>query len=222
VAALRYPTASNLDEFKPIEQVADIVWARQIADLEGADLVVLPGSKHVAGDLAWVRDRGLDGAVRSAASRGIRVLGICGGLQMLGDEIADEGGVDGDATGLGLLPLRTRFVRTKRTEVIRGTLGDLPEPWTELSGVPIHGYEIRHGETQATGICAEVLAGGRGFAKGSVLGISIHGAFEQPEIVERVFGRRPLRALEDVFEGLADLVENRLDIDAISRLAGVA
>ena len=222
VAALRYPTASNLDELKPIEQVADIVWARQIADLDGAELVVLPGSKHVAGDLAWMRDRGLDRAVRSAASRGIRVLGICGGLQMLGDEIVDEGGVDGDATGLGLLPLRTRFIRTKRTEVTHATLGDLPEPWNELSGVSIDGYEIRHGETQPTGICAEVLAGGRGFAKGSVLGISIHGAFEQPEIVERVFGRRPLRSLEDVFDGLANLVENRLDMDAISRLAGVA
>jgi adenosylcobyric acid synthase len=141
---------------------------------------------------------------------------------MLGDEIVDEGDVDGDAIGLGLLPLRTRFVRTKRTEVIRATFGDLPGPWAELSGVPIHGYEIRHGETQRTGLCAEVLAGGRGFAKGSVLGISIHGAFEQSEIVERVFGRRPLRSLEDVFEGLADLVEDRLDMDAISRLAGVA
>ena len=222
VAALRYPTASNLDELKMIEQVADIVWARKIADLDGADLVVLPGSKHVAGDLAWVRDRGLDRAVRFAASRGIRVLGICGGLQMLGEEVVDEGGVDGDAAGLGLLPLRTRFARTKRTDSIHATLGDLPGPWSELSGMPIHGYEIRHGETRPTGSCAEVLDGGRGFAKGSVLGISIHGAFEQPEIVERVFGRRPARSLEDVFEGLADLVEDRLDVDAISRLAGVA
>jgi adenosylcobyric acid synthase len=222
VAALRYPTASNLDELKPIEQVADLVWARKVADLDGVDLVVLPGSKHVVGDLAWVRDRGLDRAVRAAASRGTRVLGICGGLQMLGDEIVDEGGVDGDATGLGLLPLRTRFVRTKRTETIRAPLRNLPGPWSELSGTAIHGYEIRHGEMDPTGACAEVIAGGRGFAKGSVLGISIHGAFEQPEIVERVFGRSPPRSLEAVFEALADLVEDRLDMDAISRLAGLA
>jgi adenosylcobyric acid synthase len=222
VAALRYPTASNLDELKPIEQVADIVWARKIADLDGADLVVLPGSKNVASDLAWMRERGLDVAVRSAASRGVRVLGICGGLQMLGEEIVDDGGVDGDANGLGLLPLRTRFVRTKRTESIRATFGELPGAWNALSSASIHGYEIRHGETQAIGVCAEALVGSRGFAKGSVLGISIHGAFEQPEIVERVFGRRPLRSLDDVFEGLADLVEDRLDMDAISRLAGIA
>jgi adenosylcobyric acid synthase len=221
VAVLRYPTASNLDELKPIEQVAELVWARQPEDIERAELVVLPGSKHVAGDLAWMRDSGLDAAVDAAAAREVPVLGICGGLQMLGREIVDEGGVDGDAVGLGLLPITTRFGKAKRTEIVDATLGELSGPWQALSGVGIRGYEIRHGETETNGECSQVLPGGRGFAKGSVLGISVHGAFEQFEIVERLFGRRPERSLEVVFEGLADLVEGRLDMDEISRLAGV-
>jgi adenosylcobyric acid synthase len=221
VAALRYPTASNLDELKPLEQVADLVWARRVEDLDGADLVVLPGSKQVAADLAWMRGRGLDAAVCAAARRGARVLGICGGLQMLGAEIVDGGGVDGDALGLGLLPLKTRFERTKRIELVHARLGELPEPWRGLSGATLHGYEIRHGETEATGPCSQALPGGRGFAKGSILGISVHGAFEEPTIVERVFARTPERSLEAVFEGLADLVEERLDMDEISRLAGI-
>jgi adenosylcobyric acid synthase len=222
VAALRYPTASNLDELKPVEQVAELIWARRPEDVDGADVVVLPGSKHVAADLAWLRDHGLDAAVRAAAARGVRVLGICGGLQMLGTEIVDAGGVDGDAAGLGLLPVRTRFDREKRTDLVRLTMGELPAPWHALSGATIRGYEIRHGETEAVEPCAEVLVGGRGYASQSVLGITVHGAFEEPEILEALFGQRPTRSLDEVFESLADLVEERLDMDEIARLAGVA
>jgi len=222
VAAVRYPTASNLDELKPLEQVAELVWARKPADLDGADLVVLPGSKHVAADLAWLRARELGDAIAAAARRGTRVLGICGGLQMLGEEIADPAGVDGAAAGLGLLPVRTTFERTKRTESVDVVFAPLPEPWRELSGKNVRGYEIRHGETASTGRVAEALPGGRGFVQGAVLGISVHGVFEQPEAVAAVLGRAPERPLDAVFEGLADLVEDRLDMNELARLAGVA
>jgi adenosylcobyric acid synthase len=222
VVALRYPTASNLDELKPLEQVVDLTWAATAGDLDGVDLVVLPGSKHVAADLAWIRARGLDAALRSAAARGVRVLGICGGLQMLGAEILDEGGVDGDAQGLGLLPVTTRFRKGKRTSRVAVAFGELPAPWSDLTGAEIRGYEIRHGEMEAIDACSAALPDDRGFASGSVLGISIHGLFEQPAIVERIFGRVPERSLEAVFDDLADLVEERLDVDEISRLAGLA
>jgi adenosylcobyric acid synthase len=222
VAALRYPTASNLDELKPLEQVAELVWAQHPEDLDGAELVILPGSKHVAADLAWLRSRGLDRAICALAARRVLVLGICGGLQMLGQHIMDVGGVDGDAEGLGLLPVRTQFERAKRTEQVQLVLGQLSPPWEALSGTTIHGYEIRHGETTATGTCHEALPGGRGFARESVLGITVHGALEQPELLDALFGRRPGRSLDAVFEHLADLVEDRLDMPEVARLAGVA
>jgi adenosylcobyric acid synthase len=222
IAAVRYPTASNLDELKPLEQVAELVWARRGDDLGGADLVVLPGSKRVSADLAWLREQGLAEAIAAAARRGTRVLGICGGLQMLGHEIVDAGGVDGDAVGLGLLPVRTMFERAKQTENVQVTFGRLSDPWRVLSGMTVRGYEIRHGETVASSSDAEALPGGRGFVNGSTLGISVHGAFEQPELVEALFGRRPSRPLDVVFEDLADLVEERLDVDELARLAGVA
>ena len=222
VAVVRYPTASNLDELKSLEQVADLVWARNGADLDGADLIVLPGSKHVSADLVWLRKEGIGDAVTAAAAQSTRVLGICGGLQMLGNEIADAGGVDGDAVGLGLLPVRTTFERTKRIESVEVTFARLPRPWHVLSGRTIRGYEIRHGETVATGPGAEALPGGRGFVYESVLGISVHGSLEQPEIVEALLGRRPSRPLDAVFEDLANLVEERLDIDELARLAGIA
>src|SRR5205085_11586822 len=89
VAVVRYPTASNLDEFRLLEQVAQIVWAQTAAELDGAALVILPGSKHVARDLAWLRHTGLDAAITARAARGERVLAICGGLQLLGERIDD-------------------------------------------------------------------------------------------------------------------------------------
>ena len=116
VAVVRYPTASNLDEFKQLEQVADVRWAGRRAEIEGADLVILPGSKHVAADLAWLARTGLAEAVRTRASRGGPVLGICGGLQMLGERVEDEAGVDGSGQGLALLPLRTTFAASKQTD----------------------------------------------------------------------------------------------------------
>ena len=222
VAVVRYPTASNLDELKPLEQVADLVWARHGDDLDGADLVVLPGSKRVSADLAWLREHGFGEAVAAAARRGTRIIGICGGLQMLGHEIVDAGGVDGDAVGLGLLPVKTTFERTKRIESVEVTFVRLPRPWHVLSEATIRGYEIRHGETVATNPGAEVLRGGRGFVHESVLGISVHGSFEQPEVVEALFGLRPSRPLDAVFEDLANLVEERLDMVELARLAGIA
>ncbi len=221
VAVTRYPMASNLDELKPLEQVAELVWAYRSEHLAHADLVVLPGSKHVSADLAWLRQQGLADAVAEAARRGTRVLGICGGLQMLGREIVDSGEVDGDAVGLGLLPVRTTFRRAKRTESVEITFPRLPEPWDVLSGTTVRGYEIRHGDTVATGPGSVALPGGRGFVQGPVLGVSVHGSFEQPELVEQLFGRRPQRGLDVVFEDLATLVEERLDMDELVRLAGL-
>ncbi|HJR94454.1 MAG TPA: cobyric acid synthase [Gaiellaceae bacterium] len=222
VAVVRYPTASNLDEFKALEQAVDLVWARRPEDLEGVELVVLPGSKQVAADLAWLRARGFDAAIARTARDGTRVLGICGGLQMLGEEIADPVGVDGNAVGLGLLPVRTTFAATKRTASVETVFASLPAPWQELAGTRIRGYEIRHGETVSDGTAGDALPEGRGFARGAVLGIAVHGLLEQPHAVAALLGRVPERTLDSVFEDLADLVEQRLDMEWIARTAGVA
>ena len=78
------------------------------ADLTGADWVILPGSKNTSGDLAWLRAQGLDHAV-ARRGEGRALLGICGGLQMLGEALVDPQAIFGNAPGLGLLPLVTRF-----------------------------------------------------------------------------------------------------------------
>jgi adenosylcobyric acid synthase len=114
VAVIAYPRISNLDEFQPLKNIPGLrlMWVRSPAELAGlsaSDWVILPGSKATSSDLAWLRAQGLDAAVAAHAGRGGAVLGICGGLQMLGQALIDPLGVDGNAPGLGLLPLVTVF-----------------------------------------------------------------------------------------------------------------
>ncbi|MEK9953637.1 MAG: cobyric acid synthase, partial [Curvibacter sp.] len=83
IAVVAYPRISNLDEFQPLKNVPGVSlrWARSPADLVGVDWIILPGSKHTSGDLAWLRAQGLDRAIATHAAQGRAVLGICGGLQ---------------------------------------------------------------------------------------------------------------------------------------------
>lgn len=220
VAVVRYPTASNLDEFKLLEQVADVCWARAPDEISDAELVILPGSKHVAADLAWLERSGLAVAVATRARQGRRLLGICGGLQMLGERIEDEAGVDGSAVGLGLLPLTTRFKAPKLVGRASCAFGSLPEPWAELSGLAFIGYQIRHGATEAGEV--RVLGEGLGYASGPVLAVYVHGMLEDPTVLEALFGMRPQRTLEQAFDELADAVEQHLDLPFLFREAGIA
>jgi adenosylcobyric acid synthase len=215
VAIVRYPTSSNLDEFKLLEQVAEVRWVDRPEQLDDAALAILPGSKHVAADLGWLARTGLADAVRARVRRGGPVLGICGGLQMLGERIEDDAGVDGSADGLGLLPLTTSFAAAKQTERTETRFHRLPAPWAALSETELTGYQIRHGRTETTAPVSEALPDGLGFVDGPVLGVYLHGLFEQPEPIAALFGESPARSLEEAFDELADAVEEHLDVSAL-------
>ncbi|HRK37176.1 MAG TPA: cobyric acid synthase [Burkholderiaceae bacterium] len=223
VAVVAYPRISNLDEFQPLKNTAGVrlVWARTPADLAGADWVVLPGSKSTVADLAWMRQQGLDAAVCAHAHQGKAVLGICGGLQMLGEAIVDPEGLEaggGNAPGLGLLPLVTLFGANKtvrRTRARFGSMGGaMGSAWSALSGQPVSGYEIHLGQTAlhpamvANGeVAHEVLADGLGWqnAAGNVLGVYLHGLFEDASVIGALFGKQAT-ALDEVFDRLAQSV----------------
>ena len=210
VAVVRYPAASNLDELKALEQGANVVWALAPEHLAGADLVVLPGSKHVAADLAWVRGRGLDRALAAAP----RVLGVCGGLQMLGEAIEDPAGVEGAAAGLGLLGVRTTLAAEKTTRRTRAAFGDVAGPWSSVAGLEVEGYEIRHGRSTAT-TAAVAMADGLAFACGPYLGVYLHGLFEHPAFTRAVLGAALDRTLDEDLDRLADAVAPHLDVDRL-------
>jgi len=223
IAVVAYPRMSNLDEFQPLRGLPGVrlVWARSPADLSGADWVVLPGSKHTSSDLAWLHAQGLADPVREHAQAGRPVLGICGGLQMLGQSLLDPEGVDGDATGLGLLPLTTRFARDKLLRRTQATFAAVDAPWSALTGIAVDGYEIRHGRTTPTGDVRAVLHNPDGdpiaWQAGHVIGAYTHGLFESPAVLQALFGASA-RALPDVFDGLADFIDTHFEPGVPMRL----
>jgi adenosylcobyric acid synthase len=211
VGVVRYPTASNLDELKPLERVANVRWITTADSLEDATFVVLPGSKHVAADLAWLRASGI---ARALVGSDVPLVAICGGMQMLGERLEDPAGVDGVEDGLGLLPLTTEFRAEKTTRTVESRFAALSGHWQPLSGVRFRGYEIRHGVTSTTGCIRAALPDGLGFASARILALAAHGLFEQPTVLARLFGHGGEGSLEQVFETLADAVEQHLDLSA--------
>lgn len=227
IGVIAWPRISNLDEFQPLKNVPGVrlVWARTPADCAGADWIVLPGSKSTAADLAWLRAQGLDQAVVNHAVLGRAVLGICGGLQVLGEALIDTYGIDGNAPGLGLLPLVTAFDADKTLRRTNATFGELHGPWQALSGVTASGYEIHHGQTaqhpaMATkgDIAREVMPGlVWQNAAGNVLGCYLHGLFEDPAVLRALFGAT-VPTLETVFDGLADFLEQHVGAGVLESL----
>lgn len=216
VAIVRYPAASNIDEFKSLDSVAELRWATTPDQLEGADLVILPGSKNVGADLAWLRTLRFDRALAVRVATGGRVLAICGGMQMLGGAIIDPGGLEGgDAEGIGFLPLVTTLDEDKQVSAREATFSEMTEPWTELSRLPVSGYEIRHGASEASGELEAVFPDDLGYVSGPVLAVYLHGLFENPEFTEALIGAAPTSDLDQTIDALATAVEPHLDMDAI-------
>nr|WP_251011039.1 cobyric acid synthase [Variovorax paradoxus] len=228
IAVIAYPRISNLDEFQPLKNIAGVRlrWARSPADVAGADWIVLPGSKNTSGDLAWLRAQGLDRAVAAHAARGGVVLGICGGLQMLGEALIDPHGVDGNGPGLGLLPLVTVFAADKTVQPREARFAELTGPWAALSDVAVRGYEIHHGQTAPH--AAMAAAGDHAMpgmpdelawqnAAGNVLGLYLHGLFEDPAALHALFGVAA-RTLDSVFDGLADHIDSHFEAGVLRSL----
>lgn len=221
IAVIAYPRISNLDEFQPLKNIDGVRlrWARSPADVAGADWIILPGSKHTSSDLAWMRTQGLDRAVAAHARRGGMVLGVCGGLQMLGEALIDPHGVDGNGPGLGLLPLVTVFAPDKMVRQRKAAFSSVSGSWAALSGVSVRGYEIHHGQTaehvamaaageRAWPVMADDLAWQN--AEGNVLGLYLHGLFEDASALHALFGVAS-RTLDSVFDGLAEHIDSHFE-----------
>jgi adenosylcobyric acid synthase len=193
---IRLPRAANLTDCQPWWGDAGIRtrWVSAPEALAGARAIIIPGSKNTLADLRWLRECGLAAAIVAAAKRGVPVVGICGGFQILGTRLIDPEGVAGDAgdePGLGLLPHRTVFQREKTVRQITARCGD--RRWTA--------YEIHMGRSEPTAPCPtlhliEDAQGSRpeGLRSGNVIGTYLHGWFEVPET------RRLLAAAANIAE----------------------
>ena len=150
IAVIRYPRISNFTDFNVFEQMPEVTvrYVTSISELHHPDIIFLPGSKNTMGDLKWMRQNGLEAAVKKL-SEDIPVFGICGGYQMLGQEISDPDGVEegGKIRGMELLPVSTILMPEKKRCQIEGKIERLNGLFHVLSDCKFKGYEIHMGRT---------------------------------------------------------------------------
>ncbi|WP_159347154.1 cobyric acid synthase [Roseomonas harenae] len=223
------PHIANFDDLDPLaaEPAVDLVRVRPGAALPGdADLIILPGSKSTIADLAALRDAGFDTDIAAHIRRGGRVLGLCGGYQMLGRRIADPDGVEGPAgsvAGLGLLDVETELIGEKRLSAVSG----------RAEGIPFAGYEMHMGRTEGPDRArpfAQLEPGGAEGATspdGRVTGTYVHGLFtddrQRSAWLTRLGGPPSELAyeagVEAALDALARHLEAHLDLDHLLALA---
>lgn len=248
-AVIRLPRISNFDDFDPLSRAGlSVRFVREPLELSGAQIVIIPGTKHTIADLRWMKSRGLDAAVTHAAANGAFVVGICGGYQMLGETLDDPDGADGGEPdreiGLGLLPVQTVFSQDKITRRVEFTVaasaGDSPmEAGAAGSGYEIHSGETRPSEGFELRPMLEIdrgdgvkLADGTVSPGGNVIGCYVHGLFDSPAVlgpflasVASHFGIEPpvVRpfSMDAEFDRLASVVRDSLDMNAVRRITGI-
>lgn len=243
IAVIRFPRISNFTDFDVFEQIegVSVRYVNSVLELKHPDLVILPGSKNTMGDLEWMRENGLEAAIKKLSGDTI-VFGICGGYQMLGRSIEDPGGVEGGGSmrGMELLPTETVLQDSKTTTQVVGEFTKLEGPLSGLSGKKISGYEIHMGKTknpeESPKHTVKLLPWQTkteemdGAFFGNVYGSYVHGIFDEGDIAptlvqilarqkgvmldtSRVMDYQQFK--EKQYDELADTLRQHLDMDYI-------
>jgi adenosylcobyric acid synthase len=227
------PRISNHTDFDPLRlhPQVNLQFVGPGQPIPSADLIILPGSKSVRSDLTYLRSHGWDVAISRHLRYGGKVLGICGGLQMLGSELHDPHGLEGAAgssPGLGLLAMSTVLENEKQLRNVRGRLA--------LEDAEVSGYEIHAGVTSGPALEQPLVhlndgrCDGAQSADGQVLGTYLHGLFEHPASSSALLRWAGLQNVQQVdyhalrerdIERLADLVEKHLDGKLLRELCGL-
>jgi adenosylcobyric acid synthase len=218
------PRISNHTDFDPLRShpQVNLMFIGPGAEIPAADLIILPGSKNVRADLAWLHESNWTEAIAKHLRYGGKVLGICGGYQMLGNNIHDPHGIEdtpGSSAALGYLPVDTTLCADKQLRNVSGTL--------QAADAKVTGYEIHCGVSTLTAAAPALIVfddqreDGCTSPDGQVSGCYLHGLFDQPEALTalldwagleqpRTFDRGVLR--EQEINRLADCVEQHMDL----------
>jgi len=240
IAVVWLPHISNFDDLDPLrmEPGVRIHFVRRARDLRYPVAVILPGSKSTLDDLAWLHESGLAREIRRLARDGRSVVGLCGGFQMLGDDVVDEAGVEGRrgrVKGLSLLPVRTRMDPEKTVTRSRAVVTASHGLWAKLAGSCIKGYEIHLGRSQTPSSLFTIShregspvsePDGSCDASGRIFGTYLHGLFDNDALraawldsvgVEAApwsFAEMRMAA----FERLADELAANLDVGLLDQI----
>nr|WP_205528902.1 cobyric acid synthase [Vibrio ezurae] len=241
VLVLVFPRISNHTDFDPLRLHPQVNFNYITLNddinqaVQGADLIIVPGSKNVRADLAFMREQGWDEAINRHLRYGGKVMGICGGYQMLGQEIDDPDGIEdiaGCSQGLGLLPAYTQLKADKTLSQVQGQLQ------IGSDTAPFQGYEIHCGETSLLEN-AHVLSehspirfesgmkDGMLTTDKRILATYVHGIFDSPQACQLLLKWAGLKQAQTIdinlireqqLERLADVLEDHLDMDKLASL----
>jgi adenosylcobyric acid synthase len=244
VVRLRY--ISNFTDFDPLDREPDVelLYSQNPSEIENADMLIIPGSKNTVKDLLFLRERGLDESIKRARKKGVRIMGMCGGYQMLGRAIYDDQGAESphkETQGLGLLDIETFFGTEKTTCRVEAE----PVPGNELletGNQLLKGYEIHMGEsrgsvglfkvTRMSGNAGPILDGA---GNSACWGTYLHGIFDNDlfrrDIINALRERKALPPLgplvsysklkEKALDTLAAAVRDNLDMAFVERIMGL-
>lgn len=254
IAVIRLPRISNFTDFDPFETDPDVYlhYVTKTTELGLPDLVIIPGSKNTIEDLVFLKQSGLAGKIARLAGNGVSVIGICGGFQMLGKELYDPEGTESSIefiSGLGLLDMKTVFVRDKITSQVEAYPSGRLELLTGYKG-KLSGYEIHMGRSELGAALEQAfiiktrsrrevnLPDGAVDAGGSVWGTYIHGIFDNDDFRRCIIDRlKETKCLEtkgytstmstaerrqQEYDRLAGLVREHLNMSLIYGLLGIA
>ena len=246
IAVVQLPYMSNFTDFNALSAQPD-VRTRYVShphELEGADLIILPGSKNTLRDLTWLRESAMAHALLARHRDGVPLMGICGGYQMLGNTLIDhvESGL-GTLPGLGLLDTVTHFASRKTTTQMEAELATLPGWLAPASGMRVRGYEIHMGQTTRDDGAKPALylhgqkngqpvADGAVSQDGQVWGTYLHGLFDNDSftrtLVDSLRVRKGLPKLDiqsnytaykaRQFDQLAASMREHIDLERIYRI----
>ena len=229
IAVIRYPRISNFTDLNSFEQIdsVSVRYVTNVNELKNPDMIVLPGSKNTMGDLKWLRESGLETAVKKMAER-IPVFGICGGYQMLGETISDPEHAEegGEMRGMELLPINTVLLPQKTRRQVEGCLNQVEGIFAGLSGQDYTGYEIHMGDTVSNqGEALPQLV-----RDGNVYGTYIHSIFDKGGIVTEIVNTLAqnkgidleksdaidyAQLKEHEYDKLADVIRESMDMEKV-------
>jgi adenosylcobyric acid synthase len=234
IGVIMLPRIANFTDLDALAlEGVKVVYVKEPRSLEGVGAIIIPGTKNTVADLKWLRERGLFDAIRAVRGK-MPILGICGGYQMLGREVIDLNGVEGDVgaiwEGLGLLDITTRFeAYEKRTVQVTGRLA--------IGDGEIRGYEIHMGMSESKEDPLFILNENGGkkdegavSEDGMVMGSYVHGLFDLPSFRQHFLSKVPAtsgtravtvdydRSVDEGLDAVASVVGASLDMDRLVKI----
>ncbi|MCQ2555541.1 MAG: cobyric acid synthase [Clostridia bacterium] len=230
IAVIRLPRISNFTDFSAFERFENVSlrYVDRVSELHNPDMIILPGTKSTISDLIWLRESGLEAAVKKLSETTL-LFGICGGYQMLGNLIEDPLQVEAtnltSIGGMGLLPFETVFECEKKQTQVEGKLPEIKGMLSSLTGMGYKGYEIHMGRSSVESLPVT--------GDGNIYGSYIHGIFDAEGIADTILnaicekkgiGFETLNAFdydeykERQYDILAENIRESLDMDLIMKI----